>query len=101
MHRVHFSGGRVWSTVLIAVVLLVAACAPAGEPRAAGDGARGPESARRSRVLVASILSSVDAMTHAGNTTTSGGWQSYNEVHSNGRRDFRGEVTTAYPAAGP
>ena len=100
MHRIHSIGGRAWP-ILFVVLMLLAACSPAGEPRAGGDGARGPDGARRSRVLVASILSSVDAMTHAGNTTTSGGWQSYNEVHSNGRRDFRGEVTTAYPAAGP
>lgn len=75
---------RTWFVLGLVAATLAAACAPSAQPPGQAGPPGGAASAPRSKVLVASILSNVEAMTHAGNTTTSGGWQSYNEVHSNG-----------------
>lgn len=76
------------AAAVLAMATLLAACTPAVQRTpASGPGevmAERSSAPGRTKVLVASILSNVEAMTHAGNTTTSGGWQSYNEVHSNG-----------------
>lgn len=75
-----------WLCGLVVASTVAAACGPAAQPPPGAPSGQPGLSAQRARpkVLVAAILSNVEAMTHAGNTTTSGGWQSYNEVHSNG-----------------
>jgi ABC-type transport system substrate-binding protein len=69
----------------VLLVTLVAACAPAAAPSGGqGSGQGATAVSTGPRVLIASIIGNVEAMAHAGNTTTSGGWQSYLEVYASG-----------------
>lgn len=63
------------------VALVLGACAPATVP---GVGAPSDSAPARVKVLTAGTMTPVRAMSHAGPSTTSGGWLSFNEVHSNG-----------------
>jgi peptide/nickel transport system substrate-binding protein len=72
---------------LAVATVVLAACASAAQPPGPGAGGgadRVSAEAPKPKVLVAAVLSKVEAMTHAGSTSTLGGWQSYNEIHSNG-----------------
>lgn len=68
------------------LVLLITACAAPLTPARPGSGAapEGGERAPRQKVLTFAITAGVQAMGVLGNTTTAGGWQTLNEVHSNG-----------------
>lgn len=70
---------------LLPLLFLLAACAapnpvapsPGGAPGSAADGPR------RTRTITIGVTSGVDAMSNMGGTTTTGGWISLSEVHSN------------------
>src|SRR5689334_1494118 len=67
------------------LAILAAACAAPIAPTPSGRGATDPAPApQRTKTLTFAITSDVLAMGVAGNTTTAGGWQTLNEVHSNG-----------------
>lgn len=69
---------------IVLLTMFVAACAPAA-PGPARDGQQAPpERPRGTKTLTFGINFGVEAMGVVGATTTSGGWQSLNELHSNG-----------------
>ena len=78
MGRAFRSGG---AAALPAVLLLITACAGPAAPgdRQPGAPAEGP---RRTKTLTIGVTSGVDAMSNVGGTTTTGGWVSVSEVHS-------------------
>src|SRR5689334_16950480 len=65
------------------VGLLAAACtAPQAQPSGSSQGEASPP--RGTRSITIGFSSTVQSMGIMGATTTSGGWQSLNEIHSNG-----------------
>src|SRR5438045_3607254 len=70
---------RSWVGWPLLFVLLVA-CGPAGRPAATSEGAQAPKTPKS---VVVGITSSVEAFSNQGGTTTTGGWVSLSEVHSN------------------
>jgi peptide/nickel transport system substrate-binding protein len=72
--------------VLALVILMAAGCGPTEAPGAGGP-RQGDSSGQRTggqRTLTIGINGSVDALSIMGSSTTSGGWQSVNELHSQG-----------------
>jgi peptide/nickel transport system substrate-binding protein len=70
--------------LITAVGVLASACTQAATP-GSGQGAEGAASgSRQTKALTIGIISTVQAFAMAGTTTTSGGWMSANEVHSQG-----------------
>jgi peptide/nickel transport system substrate-binding protein len=65
---------------------LVSACAQPAAPggRSAADGSGSSGGPRGTKSITIGIISTVQAFAMAGTTTTSGGWMSANEVHSQG-----------------
>jgi hypothetical protein len=65
-------------------VLLLGACAPA--PQSSAPSTEPGRSAQQGRVktITVGISNDVDALSIMGSSTTSGGWQSLNELHSQG-----------------
>lgn len=78
MGRAFRSGG---AAALPAILLLITACAGPAAPgdRQAGTPAEEP---RRTKTLTIGVTSGVDAISNMGGTTTTGGWVSTSEVHS-------------------
>lgn len=74
------------ASILVILVLGLSGCGPALAPGAGG--ARQPAAADQrpavQRTLTIGINGSVDALSIMGSSTTSGGWQSVNELHSQG-----------------
>lgn len=89
---------RRWLAILVVPSFLAGACAPLapGQP-GAGRAAENSPPPAKPKILVASIIGGVEAMAHAGNTTTSGGWQSYLEVYANGLVTTEEKTRTAIP----
>lgn len=75
-HRVAFA---------LTLLVLLVACSRDGTPAqprsAAGDQDGGP---RQVKSVIVAVKGSIHAMSIAGDLTTSGGWQSVNELHANG-----------------
>lgn len=69
--------------VLLVSALVLGACAPAASGPAPRPGERSGQPARQKTLNIA-ISNAVDALSIMGSSTTSGGWQSLNELHSNG-----------------
>ncbi len=75
---------RFWSCFLT-LVLAMLACAPAATQRTPDSGqAVPPERRGGPRTLTIGVNGAVDALSIMGSSTTSGGWQSVNELHSQG-----------------
>src|SRR5712692_3266830 len=72
---------RVVPIVLASVMLALTACAPGG---AASPSPNPSSQPGRSKTLTIGISNAVDAFSIMGSSTTAGGWQSLNELHSDG-----------------
>jgi peptide/nickel transport system substrate-binding protein len=74
------------SALLLCLALLTACAAPPTTDRpAAGtsENSSRPSGPRQTKTLTIGITSTITAFAMAGGTTTAGGWQSLNEIHSN------------------
>lgn len=69
---------------LLLALVIVGCAAPARPAGQAGDSLRETSNPRKTKSLTLAITSGVQAMSVMGNTTTAGGWQTMNEIHSNG-----------------
>src|SRR5258706_15167739 len=66
---------------LASISMILAACAPGGATSPSQSTSPQPA---RSKTLTIGISNAVDAFSIMGSSTTSGGWQSMNELHSDG-----------------
>ena len=76
-----------WGLPLLLALAVVACSAPPGPARPPGGGdtpGSGGQQSGRSKTITVGFTAGVQAMSIMGATTTSGGWQSLNEIHSNG-----------------
>jgi ABC-type transport system substrate-binding protein len=64
--------------------LLIAACGPSGGTPGQAPSGSATQQSGRAKVITIGFSSTVQSMSIMGATTTSGGWQSLNEIHSNG-----------------
>jgi peptide/nickel transport system substrate-binding protein len=84
-------------------LLVLAACAAPSAPRAStgAENATAPAARTGTKTITIGFSSTVQSMGIMGSTTTSGGWQSLNEVHSNGlvTADFNSRRPVARLAA--
>jgi peptide/nickel transport system substrate-binding protein len=69
--------------LIIPLLLLLGACAPAAQTTTQAPGSQANQPARL-KTLTVGISNDVDALSIMGSSTTSGGWQSLNELHSQG-----------------
>jgi peptide/nickel transport system substrate-binding protein len=69
--------------VAVLLPLVLAACAP-GPQASPGANSPLPNQPARAKTLTVGISNDVDALSIMGSSTTSGGWQSLNELHSHG-----------------
>jgi hypothetical protein len=66
------------------VALVVAGCGPAAPSTAPGGDVGRSAQQGRVKTITVGISNEVDALSIMGSSTTSGGWQSLNELHSQG-----------------
>src|SRR4051812_41221613 len=72
-----------WGMLLVCAVLLTACAAPTSPQREGAAPQEGQSRATgRTKTLTVGITSTVQAFSIAGGTTTTGGWQSLNEIHT-------------------
>ncbi len=79
------SSARLMGLPLILAVAVVACAAPTSRPPGPGAPAQSPDQRTASvRTITLGFTAGVQAMSIMGSNTTSGGWLTLNEVHSNG-----------------
>ncbi len=79
---IHFSSRLV---LCFAVAVVVAACAPQSAPTASSRGGSAPAAQpRQTKTVSVAILGDVQGMAITGDSTTAGGWQTINELHTSG-----------------
>lgn len=76
-------GSHMVASMVLGLGVLVASCGPSARPSTDGQSTPSGSGPRRTKTLTIGVTSGVDAMSNMGGTTTTGGWVSVSEVHSN------------------
>src|SRR5437763_971504 len=92
---------RLLAVVIAGLVLLSGCAAPQSStssgPGPQGGGTTSARPAGQAKTLTVAVTNNVDAMAIVGSSTTSGGWQSLNELHSQGLVTADRQVQTPVP----